>query len=360
MAGSELSQNPNRTINVGIIGAGYGLRSLLPVIESITDYKVVCLASNPQSDRNLRIGGSTISSDLFVSPKEVFNSSEIDVVVIASPPSTHEQYAVAAIAAKKNVYCEKPVGLNSESTRRILSASKQSKKTFTVGYQFRFDPMIQWLKSQIMMGTLGEVHRVEIRWETAGTSTTPIDSWRNQLNLGGGVLRDFGSHVFDYLTFMEAINFREPDVEFIGLSRFTSNISEKDIQNVNFSGVFGGIEFNCVISRTSTKPIGHDIRVIGTKAEAHASHQPPFGNKEITLEILNRNGVRKSFGPNEILSLESPGINLSQLDTRQLSSRHLFINLARAIKGITGGPLATLGDALFSQELVDEVESVLS
>ena len=359
MVGTELSQNPNRIINVGIIGAGYGLTSLLPVIESISGYKVVCVASSPRIDGNLRIGTPSSRSDLFTTPKDLINNRDIEVVLIASPPSTHEEYAIAALASGKNIYCEKPVGLNADSTRRILDAAEQSKEIFTVGYQFRFDPMIQWLKSQILTGDLGEIRRIEIRWETAGATSTPLDSWRNQLNLGGGVLRDFGSHVFDYLSFIEAINFREADGESKGLRGFTSNISGTDIQDINFLGRFGRIELNCIISRTSRKPIGHDIRVIGTKAEVHASHHPPFGNKDLILEIVTRNRVRKIFNPDEISSPESPGMILSQLDSRQFSSRQLFINLAREIRGKSNEFLATLEDALLSQKLVDEAESVL-
>ena len=147
--------------------------------------------------------------------------------------------------------------------------------------------------------------------------------------------------------------------EFQEMHEFKSNIGSRDIQDVNFSGVFGKVEIDCIISRTRTKPIGHHIRVIGTKGEAHAHHHPPFGLNELTLEVLKVNGVRKHFTPDDIVSTERGLLSLSQLDSRQLASSHLFLNLAQTIRGIPDKALPTLEDALSSQKLVEEAESVL-
>ena len=359
MTRMEAPSNQNRPISVGIIGAGYGLTSLLPVLELLPDYKVICVATKHGITENSSIEASPSNKVLFTTPKDLIRNSELELVLITSPPSTHEEYAIAALAAGKNIYCEKPVGLNFASTMRILQASKQSRKICTVGYQFRFDPMIMWLKQQILSDELGEVIRVEVQWETSGASRTPAESWRNKLNLGGGVLRDFGSHVFDYLSFIDATNNLQRHSEGEEPHNFKSNIAGRDIQDVNFSGVFGGIEFNCIISRTRAEPIGHDIRIIGTKGEAHARHSSPFGLKELTLEVLKGDGNGKCFTPDEVATHKVPGFALNQLDSRQLASTQLFLNLAHAIRGTSNKSLPALEDALFSQNLVDEAESAL-
>ena len=359
MAEPGAPSNSNRPISVGIIGAGYGLTSLLPVLGLIPDYKVVCVATKPGINENSNIEASPSNEVFFTTPKDLIRNSEIEVVIIASPPSTHEEYAIAALAAGKHVYCEKPVGLNFASTWRILQASVQSKKICTVGYQFRFDPMIRWLKHQILSNEIGEVIRVEIQWETSGASRTPKLSWRNKLNSGGGVLRDFGSHVFDYLSFIDVINYGQTHREGTESHNFKSNIDTRDIQDVNFSGLFGQIEFNCIISRTRLKPIGHDIRIIGTKGEARAHHRPPFGLKDLNLEIFKGDGVREYFTPKEIATPRTLGSHLDQLDSRQLASSHLFLNLAEAIRGTSNKSLPSLEDSLSSQKLVDEAEAVL-
>lgn len=359
MAGTNLPSNPDRAISVGIIGAGYGLKSLLPLLELIPEYRVVCVATKQGVDQRATTGSLQSSDVYFTTPNELIQNADLELVLIASPPSTQEEYAIAAIEAGKNVYCEKPVGLNSGSTNKILQASKQSKKICTVGFQFRYDPMIRWIKNQIQHDELGEIIRVEIQWETSGAYSTPNQSWRNNLNLGGGVLRDFGIHVFDYLAHIEAISYGTTSSEFQEMPKFKSNIGSRDIQDVNFSGVFGKVEIDCIISRTRTKPIGHHIRVIGTTGEAHAHHHPPFGLNELTLEVLKVNGVRKHFTPYDIVSTERSLLSLGQLDSRQLASSHLFLNLAQTIRGIPDKTLPTLEDALSSQKLVEAAESVL-
>lgn len=356
---AKLPSYSNRAINVGIIGAGYGQTSLLPVLELLPDYNVICVATKQGTNQKSSFDASSSSEIFYTNAKDLIHNSDIELVLIASPPSTHEEYAIAAIAAGKNVYCEKPVGLSLGSTRRILQVSNQSKKICTVGYQFRFDPMIGWLKNQIQSDELGEIIGVGIQWETSGAYRTPEASWRNNLNLGGGVLRDFGSHVFDYLSYIEALSCSPTDGEAYESHNFRSNIAGKDIQDVNFSGVFGRVEFDCIISRVRTKPMGHLIRIIGTKGEAHAHHHPPFGLKDLTLKVLKGDGVHEHFNPDEIASAEILGLPLNLLDSRQLASSHLFLNLAQAIRGISIKSLPSLEDALFSQKLVEEAESTL-
>jgi len=353
----ESSLSP--VINVGIIGAGYGLTSLLPVLASIPEYKVIFVGKNSDIRANTEIESRILKDAIFISPNDIISNSDIQLVVIASPPPTHEEYALAALEAGKNIYCEKPVGLNSNSVRRILQASKKTKLISTVGYQFRYDPMIKWLKEQISSGELGEITRVEIRWETSGASRTPATSWRNELKQGGGVLRDFGSHVFDYLSFMDAIKFPQIFDEPEGGYGFRNNKLDQDIQDIDFSGFFGSIGIHCTISRTRKHPIGHDIRVIGSKAEAHVTHKPPFGIEDVVLEVVTKAGIQKEFCVQRFSNLEIPDSLLKRLDSRQLSSRNLFVELAQAIAGDFSDKLPTLEHALFNQKLADEAERVL-
>ena len=356
---SEMESSLSPIINVGIIGAGYGLTSLLPVLASIPEYKGIFVGKNSDFRANTEIESRILKGAIFISPNDIISNSDIQLVVIASPPSTHEEYALAALDAGKNIYCEKPVGLNSNSTRRIMQASKKTNLISTVGYQFRYDPMIEWLKAQRASGELGDVNRVEIRWETSGAIRTPATSWRNELKQGGGVLRDFGSHVFDYLSFVDPINFPQILDESEVHHRFKNNMYSQDIQNVDFSGIFGSIELHCIISRTRSHPIGHDIRVIGSKAEARVTHKSPFGIEDLKLKIVMKSGLHKDITQDAGPDPTPSGLSAHKLDGRQLSSRRLFVELAHAIRGKTSDRLPTFQQALLNQNLVDAVESFL-
>jgi predicted dehydrogenase len=354
-----MKSSADSVINVGIIGAGYGLTNLLPVLTSMPEYRVVFFGTQSGLKPDLEFEQPFLKDITFTTPKELISNGDIALVVIASPPLTHEGYAIAALEAGKNIYCEKPVGLNANSTERILQASKETKLISTVGYQFRFDPMIQWLKDRIDSGEIGKISRVKIRWETSGASKAASTSWRNQLNLGGGVLRDFGSHVFDYLSFIGLVNSSWIFDELEGFGRVRSNTSSQDIQDINFSCMFGSIELHCVISRTRSQPIGHDIRIFGSNAEVHVSHKPPFGIKDLKLEIVTKSEPHKNMGQNKNHAPNSAGFSMQNLDGRQLSAKRLFAELAHTIKVGASEKLPTLQQALLNQNLVDEVASVL-
>lgn len=359
MAEPKLLPSPKSPIKVGIIGAGYGLSSLLPVLNSIPDYKVICVATKDGISQKTSNFPLNLNDIFYTTPNALIQNKDIELAVIASPPSTHEEYAIAAIESGKNIYCEKPVGLNSSSTNRIFQVSKTSNKICTVGYQFRFDPMIQWVKNQIKAKEIGKIVRAEIRWETSGAFKTPNVSWRNNLSSGGGVLRDFGSHVFDYLSYIEVISNRPGKWEEERSHNFKSKTGKGNIQDINFSGVFGEIEFHCIISRTCIDPIGHCIRFIGTHGEIHAHHHPPFGLGDLLLEVITKDEIRKYSPGDEGVSLEGKLFLFDQLDSRQMATGNLFFSLAQTIRGISDKSLPTLEDALFSQKLVEEAQSVL-
>lgn len=351
---------PSRAIKVGIIGAGFGLTNILPALESIADYNIICLATSSGMKAKPDFKSPLLNNLMLTTPKELINNSGVQLVVIASPPSTHESYAIAALEAGKNIYCEKPVGLNSNSTKRILQASEKTKLVSTVGYQFRYDPMINWLKDQIATGELGEVNRVEVRWETSGATKTPLTSWRNQSEQGGGVLRDFGSHIFDYLSFIDPSSFHENYSEGEDVHKFKSRKLSRNIQEIDFTGTFGSTEFNCVISRNRFRPTGHNITIAGSKKKVRASHTPPFRMENLIIEN-ERNGIVHLLSQ-EKLELEEQfhGFLKSDLDWRQAASRLLFSDLALALKGTIPSRLPNIRSALSSQLIVDEVEAALS
>ena len=70
-------------------------------------------------------------------PKDIFNSSDVDVVFISVSDEFHEPYAIAALETQKNVFIEKPMTLSMQSAQRIIDAEKQSKGRVWVGYMRR-------------------------------------------------------------------------------------------------------------------------------------------------------------------------------------------------------------------------------
>ena len=67
-------------------------------------------------------------------------SSDIDAVIIATPPFEHPRMLSAAVQAGKHIYCEKPMGVDAEGCRLVIEASRRHKpdKCLSTGFQQRY------------------------------------------------------------------------------------------------------------------------------------------------------------------------------------------------------------------------------
>jgi predicted dehydrogenase len=102
------------------------------------------------------------ASQMFQGPhaaEQIFNSAEVDAVVIATPPYFHAQHLAAAVAAGKHVYCEKPVGVDVPGALRAIETGKRAegRVSLDVGFQIRKAPPFVELVRRIHAGALGEI-----------------------------------------------------------------------------------------------------------------------------------------------------------------------------------------------------------
>jgi predicted dehydrogenase len=348
-------------IVVGIIGGGYGISTLLPVISSLNEFNVVSIARSGSSDRIYDRGDLEFENIVFSSADEIIKHPLVDLVVIACPPSSQEKYAVAALESGKSIFCEKPGGLNVESTKRISAAIAATGGNATMGYQFRYDPLIQWLCTRVTEGDLGRIQKVDIRWETSGASKTPVTSWRNDPNKGGGVLRDFACHIFDYMSVVDPLNFNFDEQSADARShKIKSNILQTDIQEIDFSAEFGSVKFNCKVSRKITNPLGHKITIQGENGLAQVVHRAPFGLNDMSAAFLSGINAAEEDCTQE-LDLRTIAENLEKykMDLRQLSVRNLFADFALALRGGIVCNLPNFEQGIINQLYVEEVERAL-
>lgn len=130
----------------------------------------------------------------FSSREELLNDDRIDYVVVATPNNYHREIAVDAMAHGKNVISEKPVTTSSEELEKMIAASKQYGKVFTVHQNRRWDPDYLTVKKIYDGNMLGRIFRIESR--VHGSRGVPGD-WRNHKEFGGGMVFDWGIHVID-------------------------------------------------------------------------------------------------------------------------------------------------------------------
>lgn len=121
--------------------------------------------------------------------------SEVELVVIATPNSTHTDLAVRALQAGKHVVTDKVMCLSLAECDRMIEASKRSGKLLTVFQNRRWDGDFLTVRQAMTDGLLGDVRWLEMAWNGFGA----WGGWRGQAALGGGRFYDLGAHLVDQL-----------------------------------------------------------------------------------------------------------------------------------------------------------------
>ena len=129
--------------------------------------------------------------------KTLVNDPNIDLVDICAPNFLHKDMALAAIAAGKHVYSEKPLALNAADAKEMTIAAEQAGVKTLVGFNYIKNPTLQFAKELIARGDIGEVvhFRGVFNEDYLADENSPF-SWRLQHKFAGtGALNDLASHL---------------------------------------------------------------------------------------------------------------------------------------------------------------------
>ena len=131
--------------------------------------------------------------------RELVTDPEVDVVDICTPNYLHREMALAALAAGKHVYCEKPLANSVEEAREITDAAVRSGRRHLIGFNYICNPMLQLARQMIAAGELGEVFEFRGCYlEDYMADAAQPWSWRCVRKLAGsGALADLGSHLIN-------------------------------------------------------------------------------------------------------------------------------------------------------------------
>jgi myo-inositol 2-dehydrogenase / D-chiro-inositol 1-dehydrogenase len=203
LLGSALAANAfqaEKTVNTAMIGVGNRGSFLLQGVLQQPNAKVLALCDN-KPDR-LDKAASAAARDnpaTYADWRQVIERKDVDAVFIATPPYLHTEMAIQAIAAGKNVYCEKPLGVTPSQIRALLDAAKGSNKVFVAGQQLRSQKHLVEAISKIRDGAIGDVIMVKAQRHAAtdlphdGTSA----DWYFDVTKSGGYLIEQSVHNLD-------------------------------------------------------------------------------------------------------------------------------------------------------------------
>ncbi|QUL57779.1 Gfo/Idh/MocA family oxidoreductase [Paenibacillus tritici] len=136
--------------------------------------------------------------------KELIGRDDIDLVDINAPSNAHKEIALAAAAAGKHIFCEKPLALNLEDSREMLEAAEEAGIAHMIGFNYRFSPAVRLAKRLIESGRLGTIYHFRA-WFLQDWILDPEFPlvWRLQKEIAGsGSHGDLGAHLIDLAHFL--------------------------------------------------------------------------------------------------------------------------------------------------------------
>ena len=138
--------------------------------------------------------------------QQLIDDPNVDAIYVATPPSTHKQYALAAIAARKPVYIEKPMAINAAECAEIVRAGQAANVPVFVAYYRRRLPRFLKVQELLRAGAIGAPRLVNV------LVYVPHEArYRDPQNLpwhvrpeisGGGLFVDIGCHTLDLLDYL--------------------------------------------------------------------------------------------------------------------------------------------------------------
>jgi predicted dehydrogenase len=228
--------SPGGAPRIGLIGPGrFAATVLVPALaDAGAQLELVGGGSGPSAEAAQRnLGFERVAS----SELAVINDPGIDAVVIATRHGSHAELVTRALAANKHVFCEKPLALDQEELARAIEAARESRRILLVGFNRRFSPFVQQLRS-----FLAEVPFVAAYRISAGR--IPPSGWEHDLEEGGGRIVGEVCHYLDSLVYLAGARIRSVAAAAVAESSLPLQARDNVVVNVTFGdGSVGTIAY---------------------------------------------------------------------------------------------------------------------
>lgn len=235
---------PSDIISLGFIGCGKQARGLCNSFLNTNEVRINAISEVYKDKAQLLLNrikeahaknsqlGAYADIPVYNDFRELLARKDVDAVVIASPDHWHAAMAVRAAEAGKDIFCEKPLSLTVKEGRAMVNATRKHDRVFQTGNMQRSWPEFRQAVELIRNGYIGEIKSIKVNvgpppivydlpeetipqgldWKAwlGPNEAVPFNSvlappitqdvfprWRIYKEFGGGMVTDWGAHMFD-------------------------------------------------------------------------------------------------------------------------------------------------------------------
>ena len=234
---SENAINNAQKGNVAFIGGGnYASRVLIPAFKRAGANLTAIVTSGGMSaiHHGKKNGFLKASTDI-----EQALGDTVDSVVIATQHNRHASQTVQALEKGKHVFVEKPLALTHEEIDRIEATQKVAKTMVMVGYNRRFSPHIQKIKSLLDAKPSPKTFIM-----TMNAGEIPKEHWTQDTEIGGGRIIGEACHYIDLMRFLAGSKIKSFNAVKMGENDFVETTEDKALISLTFmDGSMGSIHY---------------------------------------------------------------------------------------------------------------------
>lgn len=180
-------------IRYGQIGVGHAHATKMSVYRNSSDYEVVGVAEADPELRKRFTDHAAYRDLKWMTEEELLNTPGLQVVGVETKVRDLLPTAEKCIAAGKHVHIDKPAGESLPQFKRILDEASRKHLAVQIGYMYRFNPAVLFMKDCLKKGWLGEPFEVH----TVMSKVVPASSRKGLADYSGGIMFELGCHILD-------------------------------------------------------------------------------------------------------------------------------------------------------------------
>lgn len=278
-------------LNAALIGLGWWGRTICTALRESAKVRVVAATDTDPSAATFASANGIAFVDSYAA---ALARRDVEAVILCTPHSGHRQQVLAAAAAGKHVFCEKPLCLTRVDAIAAVEACQSSGVTLGVGHEKRFEPPIVAIRDLVAQGELGTLLQIEANFSQNMFLELQPDNWRlSATEAPAGPMTATGIHLLDLA------------VSFLGQPQtVAAHVATLGSQLVNGDTVGALVVFesgaNAMISAMLATPFDGRFAVYGSNGWADVrDNAHPKAPEGWTLTTCTKDGKRtvRSYAP---------------------------------------------------------------
>jgi predicted dehydrogenase len=183
-------------IRIAVVGLGWWGKQIVTCLRGSPRFRVVAgYDVNPAPAAEFARQNELELADRF---ETVLARDDVDAVAVVTPHTEHEAQVLAALAAGKHVFCEKPLALNAKSAERMVAACSQAGRVLGIGHERRYEPAMEELQRLCASGALGRLMHIEANVSHNLFRGIDPGNWRlSPEHAPAGAMTGLGIHLTD-------------------------------------------------------------------------------------------------------------------------------------------------------------------